>query len=117
MVIEGDLHAFFVNGLHVDVTISDVLDHTASPALRFQSDPYIGAVHGDILKDDVRNSGRHLAPDGDAVACSDGVATEGDVLAWLTTIANVAEIDLNKAIRDKYGDGCPGCDQYVCQCS
>ena len=40
-----------------------------------------------------------------------------DVLAWLTTIANVAEIDLNKAIRDKYGDGCPGCDRYVCQCS
>ena len=40
-----------------------------------------------------------------------------DVLVWLTTIANVAEIDLNKAIRDKYGDGCPGCDQYVCQCS
>ena len=40
-----------------------------------------------------------------------------DVLAWLTTIANVAEIDLNKAIRDKYGDGCPGCVQYVCQCS
>ena len=40
-----------------------------------------------------------------------------DVLAWLTTIANVAEIDLNKAIRDKYGDGCPGCHQYICQCS
>ena len=40
-----------------------------------------------------------------------------DVLAWLTTIANVAGIDLNKAIRRKYGDGCPGCRQYVCQCS
>ena len=48
----------------------------------------------------------------------DNLAEEfADVLAWLTTIANVAEIDLNKAIRDKYGDGCPGCDQYVCQCS
>ncbi|MBA60874.1 MAG: nucleotide pyrophosphohydrolase [Planctomycetaceae bacterium] len=40
-----------------------------------------------------------------------------DVLAWLTTIANVAGIDLNDAIRRKYGDGCPGCRQYVCQCS
>ncbi|MEC9096100.1 MAG: MazG nucleotide pyrophosphohydrolase domain-containing protein [Planctomycetota bacterium] len=40
-----------------------------------------------------------------------------DVLAWLTTIANVAGIDLNDAIRRKYGDGCPGCRQYVCGCS
>ena len=40
-----------------------------------------------------------------------------DVLAWLTTIANVAGIDLNDAIRGKYGDGCPSCQQYVCQCS
>ena len=40
-----------------------------------------------------------------------------DVLAWLTTIANVAGIDLNDAIRRKYGDGCPGCLQYVCHCS
>jgi len=40
-----------------------------------------------------------------------------DVLAWLTTIANVAGIDLNDAIRQKYGEGCPGCRQYVCQCS
>ena len=40
-----------------------------------------------------------------------------DVLAWLTTIANVAGIDLNDAIREKYGEGCPGCRQYICQCS
>ena len=40
-----------------------------------------------------------------------------DVLAWLTTIANVAGIDLNDAIRQKYGEGCPGCRQYICQCS
>ena len=40
-----------------------------------------------------------------------------DVLAWLTTIANVAGIDLNDAIRQKYGEGCPGCYQYRCQCS
>ena len=40
-----------------------------------------------------------------------------DVLAWLTTIANVAGIDLNDAIRQKYGEGCPGCRQYICQSS
>jgi len=39
-----------------------------------------------------------------------------DVLAWLTTIANVAKIDLTEAIRSKYGDGCPGCGQMVCAC-
>ena len=40
-----------------------------------------------------------------------------DVLAWLTTIANVAEVDLTEAIRDKYGSGCPGCRQFVCVCA
>ena len=39
-----------------------------------------------------------------------------DVLAWLATIANVAEIDLTKAVNDKYGKGCPGCQQMVCVC-
>jgi NTP pyrophosphatase (non-canonical NTP hydrolase) len=39
-----------------------------------------------------------------------------DVLAWLTTIANVAKIDLTAAVRDKYGAGCPGCGQLVCAC-
>ena len=39
-----------------------------------------------------------------------------DVLAWLTTIANVAEIDLAAAVKNKYGSGCPGCQQLVCTC-
>ena len=39
------------------------------------------------------------------------------VLAWLVTIANVAEVDLSSAIRNKYGSGCPGCGQYACQCA
>jgi NTP pyrophosphatase (non-canonical NTP hydrolase) len=39
-----------------------------------------------------------------------------DVLAWLTTIANVAEIDLTAAISKKYGHGCPGCRKLVCVC-
>jgi NTP pyrophosphatase (non-canonical NTP hydrolase) len=39
-----------------------------------------------------------------------------DVLAWLTTIANVCEIDLTQAILRKYGAGCPGCGQFVCCC-
>ena len=40
-----------------------------------------------------------------------------DVLAWLATIANVSGIDLGQAVRDKYGDGCPGCHASPCECS
>jgi NTP pyrophosphatase (non-canonical NTP hydrolase) len=39
-----------------------------------------------------------------------------DVLAWLATIANVADVDLTEAIVQKYGSGCPGCGQLVCTC-
>ncbi len=39
-----------------------------------------------------------------------------DVLAWLATIANVAGIDLEQAVIEKYGDGCPGCGEMVCSC-
>ena len=39
-----------------------------------------------------------------------------DVLAWLTTIANVAGVDLSEAVSKKYGSGCPGCGKLVCVC-
>lgn len=39
-----------------------------------------------------------------------------DVLAWLTTIANVAGVDLTRAVGTKYAKGCPGCRQFVCEC-
>lgn len=39
-----------------------------------------------------------------------------DVLAWLTTIANVAGVDLTEAVSRKYGSGCPGCGQFACTC-
>lgn len=39
-----------------------------------------------------------------------------DVLAWLTTIANVSGVDLTEAVVDKYGSGCPGCGRFVCTC-
>jgi NTP pyrophosphatase (non-canonical NTP hydrolase) len=40
-----------------------------------------------------------------------------DVLAWLATLANVAGVDLEEAVRAKYGGGCPGCGQTPCACS
>ena len=39
-----------------------------------------------------------------------------DVLAWLTTMANVVGVDLNEAVARKYGTGCPGCGQQACTC-
>jgi NTP pyrophosphatase (non-canonical NTP hydrolase) len=39
-----------------------------------------------------------------------------DVLAWLATIANVAGVNLEQAVLEKYGRGCPGCGQMVCAC-
>lgn len=39
-----------------------------------------------------------------------------DVIAWLTTIANLAGVDLAAALQQKYGTGCPGCAHLVCTC-
>jgi NTP pyrophosphatase (non-canonical NTP hydrolase) len=39
-----------------------------------------------------------------------------DVLAWLATLANMAGVDLEKAIQAKYGGGCPGCRLNPCVC-
>ena len=39
-----------------------------------------------------------------------------DVLAWLVTIANITNVDLDEAVRQKYASGCPGCGQVVCSC-
>ena len=40
-----------------------------------------------------------------------------DVLAWLATLANIAGVDLDAAVRRKYGAGCPGCGQTPCACA
>lgn len=40
-----------------------------------------------------------------------------DVLAWLATLANMAGIDLEEAVRAKYGSGCPGCRKIPCVCA
>jgi NTP pyrophosphatase (non-canonical NTP hydrolase) len=56
-----------------------------------------------------------------AAALRDGTHDErmeefADVLAWLTTIANVVGVDLTEAVARKYGAGCPGCGRLVCIC-
>ena len=39
-----------------------------------------------------------------------------DVLAWLVTLANIANVDLEAAMAAKYGGGCPGCGNSPCEC-
>jgi len=38
-----------------------------------------------------------------------------DVLAWLMTLANLADVDMEKALR-KYSTGCSGCGEIPCRC-
>ncbi len=39
-----------------------------------------------------------------------------DVLAWLASLANVVNVDLEKAAMTKYDDRCPKCGQTPCKC-
>lgn len=40
-----------------------------------------------------------------------------DVLAWLSTLASLLEIDLEEAALVKYGRGCPRCEAIPCACA
>lgn len=39
----------------------------------------------------------------------------GDVLAWLTSLANLAAVDLESALA-RYAKGCPRCGRIPCAC-
>jgi NTP pyrophosphatase (non-canonical NTP hydrolase) len=39
-----------------------------------------------------------------------------DVLAWLTTLASIAGVDLEEAAAGRYGGGCPKCHEIPCKC-
>jgi NTP pyrophosphatase (non-canonical NTP hydrolase) len=56
-----------------------------------------------------------------SAALRNGTAAEraaefADVLAWLATLANTLDVDLEAALLAKYGQGCPGCRQTPCAC-
>jgi len=40
-----------------------------------------------------------------------------DVIAWLASLANVVDIDLEKAALNKYDNKCPKCRHSPCQCT
>ncbi len=39
-----------------------------------------------------------------------------DALAWLASLANLAEVDLEAAVA-RYARGCPKCGQIPCACA
>ena len=40
-----------------------------------------------------------------------------DVIAWLASLANVTDVDLEKAALNKYDNKCPKCGHSPCQCT
>ncbi|MBD3672860.1 MAG: nucleotide pyrophosphohydrolase [Planctomycetaceae bacterium] len=60
----------------------------------------VGELAAALRENDRRELGREFA----------------DVMAWLVTLANIANIDLTEVMDEKYGSGCPGCGQMVCVC-
>ncbi len=56
---------------------------------------------------------------GEAMANIDKKVLEdefADVIAWLASLANVLEIDLEKAAVKKYDNCCPKCSSSPCNC-
>jgi len=39
-----------------------------------------------------------------------------NVLAWLSTLASLTSVDLERAAISEYGDGCPKCRATPCAC-
>ena len=79
----------------------------------FHRDSERGAVGTfDWLVDEVKELGESLEE-------KNTKATEGefaDVLAWLASLANVVNVDLEKAAITKYNNRCPKCGQTPCKC-
>ncbi|MEM2911177.1 MAG: MazG nucleotide pyrophosphohydrolase domain-containing protein [Candidatus Bathyarchaeia archaeon] len=57
---------------------------------------------------------------GDALKAGDKNALENefaDVIAWLASLANIADLDLERAALNKYDNKCPKCGQSPCRCT
>jgi len=56
---------------------------------------------------------------GEALNANDKESLEeefADVIAWLASLANVTEIDLEEAALKKYDNRCPKCGHMPCKC-
>jgi NTP pyrophosphatase (non-canonical NTP hydrolase) len=66
----------------------------------------------DWLVDEVKELGEALKTD-DKRALENEFA---DIIAWLASLANVTDVDLEKAALNKYDNKCPKCGHSPCQC-
>lgn len=66
----------------------------------------------DWLEDEVEEL-REALEEGDIKAAEKEFA---DVFAWLASLANVVNVDLEKAAYSKYPNKCPKCGQNPCDC-
>ncbi len=66
----------------------------------------------DWLVDEVEEL-REALKEGDTKAIEEEFA---DVLAWLASLANVVDINLEKATLSKYDNKCPKCGLSPCEC-
>lgn len=66
----------------------------------------------DWLVDEVEEL-REALKEGDTKAIEEEFA---DVLAWLASLANVVNINLEKAALSKYNNKCPKCGLSSCEC-
>ena len=66
------------------------------------------------LVDEVGELGEELKKGTDRQATEKEFA---DVIAWLSSLANVMGIDLEKAAINKYNYKCPKCQQMPCACT
>jgi NTP pyrophosphatase (non-canonical NTP hydrolase) len=64
------------------------------------------------LKDEVEELGEALHRK-DKEALEEEFA---DVIAWLASLANITDIDLENAALNKYDNKCPKCRRSPCQC-
>lgn len=56
---------------------------------------------------------REALEEGDKKAIANEFA---DVFAWLASLANVVDIDLERATKSKYDNCCPKCGMNPCKC-
>jgi len=79
----------------------------------FHRDSKRGAVGTyNWLVDEVSELGETMKEGGEK-ALQDEFA---DVLAWLASLANVVNVDLEDAVLQKYDGKCPKCSQTPCNC-
>lgn len=80
----------------------------------FRRDSARGALGTyDWLIEEIRELGEAMKNGGEK-ALKDEFA---DVLAWLASLANVVNVNLEDAALNKYSDKCPKCQRSPCNCS